>query len=71
MKKSSYKEEMGKNLIYLRDKAGISESDYLLRNTRELTLYISQQFEGIPYSKSDTLPHNFTLSGFTSFTNFS
>jgi len=49
MKKSSYKENMGKNLICLNNKSGISESVYLLRNRRELTPYISQQFEGIPY----------------------
>lgn len=41
MEKSSYKEETGKNLTCLNDKSGISESDYLLRNTRELTFHNS------------------------------
>ena len=64
MKKSSYKEEMGKNLICLNDKSRISESNYLLRNTRELTPYISQQFEGIPYRISVRAIHFHIISHF-------
>lgn len=64
MKNSSYKEEMGTNLTCLNDKSGISESDYLLRNTRELTPYVSQQFEGTPYGISVRVIHFTIVSHF-------
>lgn len=64
MKNSSYKEEMGTNLTCLNDKSGISESDYLLRNTRELTPYVSQQFEGIAYRISVRVIHLHIVSRF-------